>query len=248
MRCGYIYKLTLNQDVNHFKKNEVYIGKHNGVKPEYFGSGKIVKRLISKYGKSIFNKEIIALDIDNEELLCYMEVYYINFYKSNRSIFQYGLNLTNGGEGIHGYKRSKEAIEKHRIKIKEAYSSGKRKPPKQKEVNQYNIETGKYIKSFENCTIAAREVGCIPSSIASASRDEYSSCKGFIWSYRKEDIIDKIAGRGKPILQYNLEGNLINEYSSALKASQVNNWKNAPISNCLNGRSKSSYGYLWKYK
>jgi len=35
---GYIYKLELLQDLETFKKGECYIGKHNGIKQEYFGN------------------------------------------------------------------------------------------------------------------------------------------------------------------------------------------------------------------
>ena len=49
----------------------------------------------------------------------------------------------------------------------------------------------------------------------------------------------------KPILQYTLEGEFVREWSSATdvgKEAQSNIWC------CLNGRTKSAYGYIWKYK
>ena len=49
----------------------------------------------------------------------------------------------------------------------------------------------------------------------------------------------------KPILQYDLDGNFIREWSSATdvgKELQANIWC------CLRGRTKSAYGYKWKYK
>ena len=55
---GYIYKLTLLQDTENFKKGEVYIGKHNGKNPYYFSGGKIVKKLINKYSKNIFERNM----------------------------------------------------------------------------------------------------------------------------------------------------------------------------------------------
>ena len=57
---------------------------------------------------------------------------------------------------------------------------------------------------------------------------------------------DKVASSNKkPILQYDLEGNFIREWPSA---TDVGKEFRKAISNCLKGRSKSSYGYKWKYK
>ncbi len=246
---GYIYKVTLKKDVGSFKKGECYIGKHNGAKENYYGSGKIINHIIEKYGKSIFEREIISKDINNDELLSYLERYYIEFYKCNRSKTNYGLNLTDGGEGIFGFKKSKEQCHALSVRIKQEYLENKRRPPKEKLIYQYNKETGEYIKTFENAVIAAKEVnGKFPSSISYAARDEFASAYGFIWSYRKMSVIDKIAGNGIPILQYDLSGNFIKEYKSATEAAKLLNIRNVPISNCLRGRSKTSYGFIWKYK
>ncbi len=52
----------------------------------------------------------------------------------------------------------------------------------------------------------------------------------------------------KPVLQYSLEGELIAEYYSAMEAGRQNNCSQACISNCCNGKQKTAYGYMWKYK
>lgn len=49
----------------------------------------------------------------------------------------------------------------------------------------------------------------------------------------------------KPILQYDLEGNFIREYASA---TDVGKEFRKGINNCLKGRTKTSYNYIWKYK
>ena len=49
----------------------------------------------------------------------------------------------------------------------------------------------------------------------------------------------------KPILQYDLDGNFIREWECAYDVGKVA-VKN--INHCLNGRTKSAYGYIWKYK
>ena len=49
----------------------------------------------------------------------------------------------------------------------------------------------------------------------------------------------------KPILQYDLDGNFIREWGSA---TDVGKEVNGNIVNCLKGRYKTAYGYIWKYK
>lgn len=49
----------------------------------------------------------------------------------------------------------------------------------------------------------------------------------------------------KPILQYDLDGNLIREWPST---ADVGKEVSSTICNCLKGRYKTAYGYIWKYK
>ena len=49
----------------------------------------------------------------------------------------------------------------------------------------------------------------------------------------------------KPILQYDLDGNFVREWSSATDVSKE---VQANICKCLKGQNKTAYGYKWKYK
>ena len=49
----------------------------------------------------------------------------------------------------------------------------------------------------------------------------------------------------KPILQFDLKGNFIREWPSA---TDVGKEVNVAICKCLKGKSKTSLGYIWKYK
>ena len=58
-------------------------------------------------------------------------------------------------------------------------------------------------------------------------------------------INERISNSKKiPILQYDLDGKFVREWSSAtdVKKDSTN------IISCLKGRTKSAYGYFWKYK
>jgi hypothetical protein len=61
--AGYVYKTT------NLKNGMWYIGSHNGKKPTYLGSGLLLKRAITKYGKDSFQKEILyeGEDFRNQE-------------------------------------------------------------------------------------------------------------------------------------------------------------------------------------
>ena len=49
----------------------------------------------------------------------------------------------------------------------------------------------------------------------------------------------------KPILQFTLDGDLVREWPSAI---DVGREVRSTIVNCLKGRYKTAYGYIWKYK
>lgn len=52
----------------------------------------------------------------------------------------------------------------------------------------------------------------------------------------------------KPIIQIDLEGNIINQYHSIKEAARYNNLFHSNISKVLLGKYKTCGGYIWKYK
>lgn len=87
---GYIYKTTNKINGKH------YIGKHKyqnrDIDPNYFGSGKILRQAISKYGLENFTCEILLWCFSEEELNM-QEKYFINKLKRN------SYNIAAGGDG-----------------------------------------------------------------------------------------------------------------------------------------------------
>ena len=102
-KFNYIYLITNTLN------NKIYVGKHstNNLDDGYMGSGKIIKRAITKYGIENFNKEYLAF-CDTEEKLNWLEKFYIKKYNAR----EVGYNLTDGGEGICGYNFSDESKQK----------------------------------------------------------------------------------------------------------------------------------------
>lgn len=51
----------------------------------------------------------------------------------------------------------------------------------------------------------------------------------------------------KPVLQYDLQGNLIATHQSTIEIERKFGFDNGNIGKCCNGKYKSAYGYIWKY-
>lgn len=79
---------------------KIYIGKDESNNPSYIGSGYILKKAISKYGKHNFIKEILE-KCDSRELLNEREIYWIYEYKSTDPSI--GYNIAEGGTGGNTY-------------------------------------------------------------------------------------------------------------------------------------------------
>lgn len=52
----------------------------------------------------------------------------------------------------------------------------------------------------------------------------------------------------KPVLQFSKTGEFIKEFSSIHEAAQEMNTSHVSISSACNGKSKSSCGFIWKFK
>ena len=52
----------------------------------------------------------------------------------------------------------------------------------------------------------------------------------------------------KPILQYTKSGKLVREWKSMMDVQRTLGYFRNSISNCCNGKCKSAYDYIWKYK
>lgn len=98
---GIIYK-TINC-IN----GKIYIGKYEGNRETYLGSGIHLKRAIEKYGKENFKR--ITIDIsENRQDLNRKEIFWISFFNAK----EIGYNITRGDDGFNGHhsEESKQKI------------------------------------------------------------------------------------------------------------------------------------------
>lgn len=116
-----IYKTT------NLINNKIYIGQSRKNNTNYYGSGKLIKNAIKKYGKDNFIKEILTecltLDDLNEK-----EIYWIDFYNSTN--LDIGYNIEKGGSSVDviKYKKTYVFTDEHRNNI----SLGNKNKPKSK--------------------------------------------------------------------------------------------------------------------
>ena len=107
---GYIYKTT------NLINGKIYIGQHKAEKfdESYFGSGKLLKQAIQKYGKQNFKCEIV-IACNSKVELDEKEIFYIkNLNCQDKNI---GYNICKGGERGPGgpmFKGHKHSIETKR--------------------------------------------------------------------------------------------------------------------------------------
>ena len=191
-----------------------------------------LRNAIQKYGKENF--KIITLKVfacsDFETLhkqLDYWETWYIEYYHS----VEQGYNCTYGGQNVK-HPVTEETRKKMSESLKKFYSEhpevaqrianqnrGKRRDP---EVVKKWLAT-KAAKSEEEKLATGRRI----------SQSKMGKPNKKVW---------------KPILQYDLDGNLIKEWPSVAAAKKSLNTKSTHIGNCANGRRKTAYGYVWKWK
>nr|WP_293303493.1 GIY-YIG nuclease family protein [Allomuricauda sp.] len=82
--------------------------------------------------------------------------------------------------------------------------------------------------------------------ISNACLGYNKSYKGYYWSYEKNYIPDRDA-RKKQVFQYDLKGNLIEEYTSVSDASSNSGLSKTSISRACRGERSQAGGYIWKY-
>ena len=54
--------------------------------------------------------------------------------------------------------------------------------------------------------------------------------------------------KGRRVIQYDLNGNILNEFVSMSEAARQNDISPSSVYMCASGRTKQSCGYVWKYK
>jgi hypothetical protein len=227
----------------------------------YVGIGRTEKRAYAtnrtKFWKNIVKKAGYQVEITHRDIIweeaCSIEKYLIAFY-GRRDLGQGTLvNLTDGGEGIPGFRQYPEIIK--RISLKNSRT-----------IIQYN-KKGDFIKEWISAIEAKRNLKIGMTRIIDSCKGIKHTAGGFIWRYKDpnkwfppfyvdnrytEESNKKISENKRiPIIQYALDGKFIKEWKSAtdycLENSKSQN-EGGFIARCCKGKIPSAFGFVWRYK
>jgi hypothetical protein len=199
---------------------------YNNVKSEYRRAYE-TNRKESYIWNNIINKTFHEVEIifesDDYEFIKQKEKEFISLYgriNTNTGILS---NMTNGGDGFIGCIPSKEKIEKHKI-----FMTGRKQS--QEEKQKRNESRKGYLHSEETKL-----------KISNSHKGKKTSKEHLEKLYKGQ-----ILANSKPINQYDLEGNFIKEWQSATIAAKEINLHPTSIRHCVQGKTKTSGGYIWK--
>ena len=188
----------------------------------------------------------------------FWEIYWIEQFR------QWGFNLTNltiGGSGGNGYKHTKPSKQKMRVS-----KLGIKLPEEQKKrisdgVKQKFIDNPNYNKSSDKTHIIDKELLYQKYVIENLSLNKcasfFGTAKSTIFHNLKENSITKdkstwinqvASNPKKVVLQYDLSGNLINEWEGIQVITDSLSINKSNIANCCRGIVISAGGFIWRYK
>jgi len=181
----------------------------------------VLYRAIRKYGKENFYLEWSG-DYSNQiqtiEELKDLEIQFIEYYKTYVGLNpSYGYNMTLGGDGF---------------------------PSNMSKVKQYVLETFQYIKTYNSLSDAAKENNLSVGNIHACCTQTNIHCGGYIWVY-EEDELDFSFIKKHYVKQYHLNGQFIDEFSTAVEAEKQLGINAHQIINCCLGKSITAGNFLW---
>jgi len=168
---GYIY--VIKDHLN----NKIYIGKRKGhieKSRNYFGGGKIIKKIIKKRK---YHLEKIILGVCTSKFkLNECEKYCIAFFNSNNKL--YGYNLSSGGDGgAAGIKR--KFSDEHRKKLSEAKLKNPVRFWKNKKFSKTHIQNMKKFYTYKTPYNKGKKINEIFTEEKVAElKEKYSYWKG----------------------------------------------------------------------
>lgn len=202
---------------------------------------------IQKYGWDNFEHKILHTNLSKKEA-CEKEIELIKKYDTTNE--NKGYNISSGGEGIriisHWDEWNKRISDSH---------FGGLNPVARKVVwidTDYNL-----IKIYDCGRDAERELGLATSKILDVCHHKAKHTGGKCFMFYEEYIsnVDNLKSKKIqikpyriPIMQYDLSGNFIKEYSCVAQASKQTGIDEKSIAWVGRGKMKTAGGYLWRYK
>lgn len=113
-------------------------------------------------------------------------------------------------------------------------------------IYQYNL-TGELESTFQSLEEASKSSSISEESISHACLGDRKTSNGFYWTYTstfdlKEDY------RKKKVIQYDLEGEILNFFDSIAEASKATEINKSSIAKCYRGERNKAGGFIWRTK
>lgn len=198
---------------------------------------KYLQRSWNKYGEENFLFSIME-ECEREECLN-IENKWLNFH--NTSNIEYGYNTVKEAHNTLGYKHTAET----RLKLKQLHKD---------RIEKMTLEEFAEYKSV----LSNARKGKVLSEKHSLALRKGLKRSGWLSSEKKKEMTKKTNFEkiSKPILQYSLEGELLNEFKNArlameylgLPLRKTSNLNRAASTKEASKNRKTSFGYIWKYK
>jgi group I intron endonuclease len=212
-----------------------------------------IYRAFKKYNIENFIIECIEhKDMDDKkelkQWLNVTEIAYIELFDTtNRNN---GYNLTKGGDGSLGVKRSIECRKKisvSRLGDKNPmYGRHGNNNIFSKKINQYTMN-GEFIKTHESMANASQELGLFTSNICKCCKQELNQTGNFRWSYESEELCIKDNPNKKKIKQLTMNRELIKIHNSLTEAAEEYDLYITNISKVCYGKLNSTGGFRWEF-
>ena len=218
MTCG-IYKIE--NLINH----KIYIGQSIQIerrlqKHKTIKDDLYIHRAIQKYGVDNFSFEVIQ-ECDQQQL-SQREIYWIDFYNS---LIPNGYNMIPGGSNGCGLSKGK-IIEK------------------------YSLE-GEFLEQYPSARQASNINNINQSNIISCCNELRNQAGPYQWKWKESNKkIFPIKGTfvNDSVLQYDLQGNFLKQYSSTDEVCKLFRVSKSGLSLACTGKNKTLLDYQWKYK
>lgn len=177
---------------------------------------------IKKYGWDNIKHDVLAEGLSKEEA-CRLEKFYIEMYESCDQTK--GYNLTTGGETgavhtIESRRKLSESKKGKRYNIGVPFTEERKKHLRENHADVRGEKNPNYGKKWTEEQIATRQ----------AHRT---------YKYGSENPC------ARPILQLDMEGNLVKRWGSIVEASRE--FTRTSIKDCLKGKYKQHRGFQWRY-
>lgn len=119
-----------------------------------------------------------------------------------------------------------------------------------KKVYQYEVESGKFLKSFNSLSEAANELNLRSIQyISNCICGRNKTAHGYIWSLEKVDFVNPsilTTNASRTVYAYKLDGSFYKEFCSLTRAAEEVKGSRSDIKKCIKGEKKFSKGLIWR--